>query len=72
MAQIKQNIRQLSIMIDRDLYDLLDQMAQQTGQPKSTIIETYLSRGMSGWYEEFEPDSPLYITYKETLRKKTI
>ncbi len=72
MAQVKQNIRQMSLVINKDLYELLDHMAQETGQPKSYIIETYMSRGMLAWYEKNEPDSPAYLNYQSLTQKREI
>ena len=72
MAQIKQNIRTTTITIDNDLYELLDHVALETKQPKSKIIETYLSRGIITWYEKNEPRSPAFADYKKSVLRKEI
>ena len=72
MAQIKQNIRTTTITMDTDLYGLLDHVAVQTKQPKSKIIEIYLSRGIMAWYEKNEPDSPSFAEYKKGILRKEI
>jgi hypothetical protein len=73
MGQVKRNQTRMNIVIDPLLYDLLNHMAEDmVHQPKSSIIESYLSRGVVDWYERNEPESPSFLEYKKELRKREI
>lgn len=60
MPRAKKNARILNIRLDAEIYDMLDQFCEESGQARTLAVERFLRKGLEEYFgKEKEERMPI-------------